>query len=242
MSSQVRERPRIDLKSIKGPGLPMNLSPVEIVAAVLSLAMFSLAVFYYFSALRPQQDRLRRAQEQLKGQQEILIKGGAASAGKQVSTVDTIKAEKDSLDAFESNWLKSPSQGRIAIIDEINELVKKNNMLLASGIEMHVGSASQADQDKGSSRRKKQEDVLDVFPKAQFVFTVVGQYADLRRFLDEIEHSKQFLVINSLGLTSVEPKFGTRAGKGGAAMGPAMGPGPASGVALSVGMTAYFRP
>ena len=81
--------------------------------------------------------------------------------------------------------------------------------------------------------------MLDVFPKAEFAFTVVGQYADLRGFLNEIEHSKQFLVINSLGLTNVESKLGPRAGKG-AAM--AAGPGPAGGISLSVGMTAYFRP
>jgi hypothetical protein len=239
VSSQVRERPRIDLKRIKRPTLPLNLSPIEILAVVLSLGVFALTVFYYFSSFKPERYRLLQAQAQLKLQQEILVKGGSTAASKQVSTADTIKAEKDSLDAFESNWLKPPSQGRIAIIDEINELVKKNNMLLASGIEMHVGTASQAEEDKGSSKRKRQEDVLEVFPKAQFQFTVVGQYTDLRRFLDEIEHSKQFLVINSLGLTTVEPKLGMRAGKGGPAMG---APGPASGVSLSVGMTAYFRP
>jgi len=237
VSSQVGERPRTDLRAIKKPSLPWNLSPGEVLAAAGSLALFAMAVFYYFSALKPQQDRLRQAQDQLKAQQDILLQrgGGGTGASKEPSTAEIARAEKDSLDTFQSNWLRPSREGRIAIIDEINGLVKKNNMLLSSGIEMRSAGGAQAEPEKGGSTKKKEADVLDVFPRAQVQFTVVGQYADLRRFIDEIEHSRQFLVINSIGLTSVEPKVGR-----GAKMGGAMSPGP-TGVSLTVGLTAYFR-
>jgi len=242
VSSSVGERPRIDWSAVRRPTLPWNLNPIEIVAAVFSITVFSLAVFYYFSALKPEQARLRQANEQLKAQQDILLQRGSGGSGaaKQLSTTEIAKAEKDSLETFQGNWLRPPGQGRIAIIDEINGLARKNNMVLSSGIEMRSGGASQADTEKSGSRKKKDEDVLDVFPRAQIQFTVIGQYSDLRRFIDEIEHTKQFLVINSVGLTSIEPKFGARGGKAGGGMAPVMASG-AAGVSLTLGMTAYFR-
>jgi hypothetical protein len=105
--------------------------------------------------------------------------------------------------------------------------------------DQRTGESSGDDSRAGSSSRGKKTDVLDVFPRVQFRFTVFGRYEDIRKFLKDLQNTKDFLVIDTIGLADAEPKFGRGArgaGNGGAAAGM---PG---GIDLSATVTAYFRP
>jgi hypothetical protein len=232
MSSQVRERvSRFEVRSTGRAVRPFGLSSMEIVAAALALLFFVVVLVYYFTSLRPEQDRLRQLEERLKQQDAIV--NSAPGGGGTIAPVDTGKAALGTLEAFKAERLRPLASGRIALQNELNALIKKNGLQLTSSIETHV-DAVKDDEDQGTSRRRKIEDTFNVFPRQSVHFTVFGQYPNLRAFVTDLEHNKQFLVIKSINLTTQEDREegGGRRQRGGAA----------SGVMLSIDLTAYFQP
>jgi hypothetical protein len=231
--SQVRER--IEFRPVKAASWTFN--KFEIAAAALALCAVLFTVLYYFFALGPEKERLRRVQEQFNGNQMLLLKEAEAVGKVEKAPVDVARQAKDTLEEFKTRWLKPQAQGRIAVINEINGLAKKNNVRLTSGIEMHLSKEEDATEKK-SSKQKSAQAALEVYPKLHTQFTVFGQYANLRRFISELERSRQFLVIDSIQLSSVEET--QRGGRAPQATGQA--PGAGSGVSLSIGLSAYFQP
>jgi hypothetical protein len=183
--------------------------------------------------LRPEQTRLDNLEADLKKAQAEIT--GISSADAQgTSPATAVKAALDSLQAFKAEHLRPLASGRIALINQINALAKKNGVTLTSGIDMPLEKAAEAE-DPGSNRRKKSEDLFNVFPHMNMHFTVFGQYANVRAFINEIEHNKQFLVIKSISIASQEEKTGE--GGGGGRRG-----GNVSGLTLTVEAAAYFQP
>jgi Tfp pilus assembly protein PilO len=236
MSSQVRERvSKVEARRTRVTRLPFGLSSAELVVAVLALLFFLIVIVYYFTSLRPEQARLDRLQGELKkAQSEIAGVGASTSQG--TSTAMSVRAALDSLQAFKSEHLRPLASGRIELINQINALAKKNSMTLTSGIDMPLEKAAEsADQD--SSKRKKTEDLFNIFPHMNMHFTVFGQYNNVRAFINELEHNKQFLVVKSINIASQEEKTGEggggrRGGRGGGI----------SGLTLTVEAVAYFQP
>ncbi len=235
MSSQVRERvSKVEVRRVRATWVPFGLSSGEVVVAVLALLFFLVVVVYYFTALRPEQSRLDRLQGELKKAQADIAEVAAPTAGG-ASPAMTVKAALDSLQTFKSDHLRPLASGRIALINQINALAKKNGMVLTSGIDMPLEKGAEA-VDQDSNKRKKTEDLYNVFPHMTMHFTVSGQYANVRAFINELEHNKQFLVIKSINLSSQEEK----AGEGGG--GRRGGRGGISGLTLTVEAVAYFQP
>lgn len=238
MSVQVRERAA---RSEVRPGgvirTPLGLNIGEIVAIGVAILLLGWLLTQYLTSLKPEQDRLRSVEAQLAQQQRDII-NGRPTGSDQVVTEDQGAKALETLETFKGNHLKPFSTGRIALIKEINALAKKNSVTLTSGIDMGSNSAdsdNEADQSndkKTVSRRKKADELLNAFPSVSFRFTVFGQYANIRTFINEVEHEKQFVVINAVSLTNQEAKVSARR-RGGDGT---------SGIMLQIEMAAYFQP
>jgi hypothetical protein len=219
--------------------LPFGLSIGEAIAALLALVLLVSVVTYYFSSLRPEQDRLLILEAELLEQQKNIIASKSPS-GPETPVVDSTRNALETLEAFKSNHLKPFSSGRIALIKEINALAKKNNIALTSGIDMgsnlvETGSEGEntATAGKKSSKRKKGDEITSAIPSVTFRFSAFGQYPNLRTFINELEHEKQFLVINSINLANQEARTASRRSRGGEG---------ASGIMLTIELSVYFQP
>ncbi len=243
MSTQVREISSLQARPVSVTRLRFGLSAAELVAAAIGVVLIVWVIVYYFSSVRPQQDQLRSLEQQLAEQQKNIMSVTTPPDKESSSAEDMKKDALESLESFTHNHLKPFSSGRIDLIREINALAKKNNVILTSGIDMGANAGESNAEDKtgekktdkkSSSRSKKPEDIFNVYPSVNFRFTVFGQYSNLRTFINELEHEKQFLVINSIGLTNQEAKTsGRRAARGEGGM---------AGIMLSIEMSAYFKP
>lgn len=240
MSTHVRERvSRSEARSLGVTKIPFGLNTGEAIAALLGVVLLVWAVAYYFSSLRPEQDRLRTLEAELAEQQKNIIASSNPDAT-EAPIVDMAKNALETLEAFKSSHLKPFSSGRIDLIKEINALAKKNTVALTSGIDMgsSVGESSGegektgASEKKGASRRKKADEILSAIPSVTFRFTVFGQYSNLRTFINELEHEKQFLVINAINLMNQEARMASRRSRGEGM----------SGIMLTIEMSAYFQP
>jgi hypothetical protein len=242
VSTQVRERlSRIETRSKKITRMPLGLSAGEMIASLLAIAILVWLVVAYFASLRPQQERLRSLEAELAEQQRSIIGDATPSGGDQQSPSDQARDALESLETFKTGHLKHFSSGRIELIKEINALAKKNNVALTSGIDMAANVVNSPDAEKLGGKkdknagaiRKKADQILNAFPSVNFRFTVLGQYTNLRAFINEIEHEKQFLVINSINLTNQEGKTTGRRSRG---------EGISGGIMLTIEMSAFFQP
>jgi hypothetical protein len=233
MSTHVEEQvSRVALRR-KRARRSFGLSGAEIGAAILALLAFVLAIFYYFTALSPEQSRLRAQEQELQRINDELAKLSTTGGGPKGPNVKDALA---SLQSFKSEYLRPLSSGRIALINEVNALAKKHSVALTSGIDMPLEKGTAKADDGDSKRKKRTEEVLNAFPRLDMHFTVFGQYPNLRAFLNDLEHNKQFFVVKTVGLVMQEDKGGE--GGGGRHRGHASG----SGLAMTIEASAYFQP
>src|SRR5207253_11177898 len=122
MSTQVEERvSRVTVRRKRGR-LPLGLSGAEIGAAIVALLVFLLAVFYYFTALSPEQARLRAQEQELQRLNDELAQIQTTAGGPRGPNIKDALA---SLQTFKSDILRPLATGRIALINEVNALAKK---------------------------------------------------------------------------------------------------------------------
>ncbi|HEY6330012.1 MAG TPA: GspMb/PilO family protein [Blastocatellia bacterium] len=269
MSVQVKDRLKARATPVHRASLSIGLSKIEVLAAALTAAVLISVIVYYMVSLRPIQSRVDDARARLAAQQKI-ISGATTGAIRVDPGKEQIERAKASLGDFEDHDLKPIIGGRIQVIDLINAIIKDDKLHLGSGLDMHLGkievvsessgatdqpaagrpgtSDSSTAQERGSdsgtgskSSANKKSDPLDVFPRVQFRFTVAGPYDELRKFIKDLQSTKDFLVIDSIALASAEAKSGrgSRAGGNGGGL---TGAGVPGGIALTATVTAYFRP
>src|ERR1044071_6441343 len=137
MLTQVKERSNAGtLIQHRDSSRPFGLSYLEIFTTFVTLLAVVGVIVYYFSTLRHDREDLKL----LKQQVETLVKTESelkndSEKGTGVQE-DPAKDALDSLENFKSVYLKNLSQGRIALIDAINNLAKKDGVRLMSGIAM----------------------------------------------------------------------------------------------------------
>lgn len=238
MSTHVRERiSRPQTRRVRVIKMPLGLNAGEAVAALVGMILVFWMAVYYFVSLKPEADRLKLLEKQFAQQQQDIIanvkppeEAGALSPSEQA------KIALDSLESFKEGHLKSFSAGRIALIKEINAMAKKNSATLTSGIEIESSSeatARAAGQSKTDGQtRKKEDEIAAAFPSVNFRFTVFGQYSNLRNLISDLEHQKQFLVINAVNLSNQEARVTSRRSRSEGV----------SGIMLTIEMSAFFQP
>jgi Tfp pilus assembly protein PilO len=233
MSTRVEEKvSRVTVRR-KRARMALGLSGPEIGATILALLVFVLAVIYYLTALSPEQTRLRAQEQELQRLNDELAQTQMVPGGPQGPNIKDALA---SLQTFKGEILRPLASGRIALINEVNALAKKHSVTLTSGIDMPLEKGAAKTNDADSKRKKKAEEVLNAFPRLDMHFTVFGQYPNLRTFLNDMEHSKQFFVLKTVSLVFQEDKGG---GEGG---GRHRAHAAGSGLAMAIDASAYFQP
>lgn len=235
-----RERIRIRVESLRRePKLGMLGLP-EIIALGISFLLLTIVIFIYFYLFVPASTRQVRALEQREALQRRLREAQKgfnvnASTGATVAEIDK------SLQEFEETKLSPGEEGRMAIYQELNELIRRNALRTTGGIKYssldplgeQTGTSSQTTR-TGSAKWQS------IYPGLGVSLTVEGQYSNVRRFVRDIEASRQFVIINAVELEGADNAAArTAVPTEGAAPG-ASAP-PSSIVSLRLEMAAYFR-
>jgi hypothetical protein len=225
---------RLDVGASRAKRLPFGLTSIEIVAAFVAVALLAIVVTRYWTALRPEQERLRQLEQQLADQQRELGPITLGSAPSTASPGDVARDALETLERFKTGYLRPMRSGEIELLKDLNALAKKNSVGLTSGIDTTPRMQGQTEEDTSPGKKapkiRKQAELLNAFPALAVRFSVAGEYPNLRAFISELESSKQFLVVKTVGLVSQE---GKTTGRRRDLLG---------GPVLSIEMTAYFRP
>ncbi len=168
----------------------------EVVAVAGSCFVLALVLLSYLYFLVPARSRLASLNTDLKQvQANIQTLGGVVHNEENIKQrVDKIAA---SLNTFESEHLMRADQGRMDLYGELNELIIKNNLKNTSGPAYTPLDPAGTKAASGKSVTTKWQ---SFYPGIAVMVTVEGQYQDVRRFIRDVERSKQFVVINEVEL------------------------------------------
>lgn len=170
----------------------------EILALSVSVFLLLIVVISYVYFLVPARSRREaleqersRLQNQHRNSQEIIRKG--------TDTAGTVTKIVESLDAFQTYHLNNASEGRMGLYGELNQLIRKNGLRNTSGPAYTPLASSTAKQTPGETKSANTK-WQSVYPGIAVSLTVEGQYQNLRRFVRDLEASKQFIIVNAIEL------------------------------------------
>jgi type II secretion system (T2SS) protein M len=174
----------------------------EIVGLASSCVLLLAVIASYFYFLAPArasektiQDERARLQERLRIAQKDVDPEASPQA-----TVDEIN---ESLENFERNTLLSRGRGRMDLYGQLNDLMRRHGLRNTAGpvytpLEpLRSGAKATTSSKSGSARWQS------LYPGIGIAVTVEGPYANLRRFLRELEVTKQFIIVNAVELEGV---------------------------------------
>lgn len=198
----------------------------EIAALSSSCALLGVTLLAYFLMLAPARARLEAQQSEVQKSQKRLQNSNATNArGAEATVADVI----NSVQTFEATHLAQRSEGRTAVIKELNELIRRNG-LRTTAVMTFTTLDVLAPNASAGTRATTSNTKQSAFPGTDISFTVEGQYPRLRRLVRDIEASRQFVVINGVELEGVTESSAERTAAERDAL-----------VSLRVDLTAYFQ-
>ena len=214
-----------------------NLGIAEMIGLGIAALMLLVVIVAYLYFQLPAQSRvaaLARERDQL--QQKLRLAQEEFKRGKDVKArVDDITA---SLEKFENNRLVDRDGGRMALYEDLNQLIRKNALRNTSGpaytaLEpLGLKTQGQAITATSTSAANKWP---SIYPGIGVNVTVEGPYQSIRHFVRDVESSKEFIIINAVELEKAESNspFAAEAGA------PKSGSGNAL-VSLRLELATYF--
>lgn len=180
----------------------------ELVGLGASALMVFAVAFAYFYYLVPARNRLAALQTE-RGELQQRLREFEAGAKQSSDTEATVVEIRESLSSFEGERLSlKRSTGRTAMIQELNDLMASNNLRQASSIAFTALDSPQAA--AGKTVRVQQNKELNVYPGLGIALSVEGSYQNLRRFIHDVEASKQFITIRSVQLDGADAQRSAR--------------------------------
>lgn len=173
--------------------------PVEIgVVGVASMAVIAALATYFFFTLPAKRELERNLSTRDRLAAEM------ASARSKYGDITNIEAHVaklvSSVDDFEGTYLPVAANGNTALYQKLNGLIAANGLINTNGpdyapLEINdQGSENQSESERGRSRFRS------LFPGTYVTMTLEGSYANLRRFISQIETGNDFVIISSIEL------------------------------------------
>lgn len=210
---------------------------IALAGSCLVLALVLLSYLYFLVPARSRVASLNADRKQLQTNLQTLD----TVVVKETDTEQTVNRIAASLNKFETQSLMRPDQGRMELYEELNQLIVKNGLNNTSGPTYTPLDPSGTKAASGKSVTTKWQ---SFYPGIAVMVTVEGQYQDVRRFIRDVERSKQFVVINEVELQRATQNNAPAAieGEGAVAPAPAAGSGTrGSLVSLQLNMATYFQ-
>jgi Tfp pilus assembly protein PilO len=205
----------------------------EVLALTGSCFVLVLVLLSYLYFLVPARSRIASLNADRK-QLQTNLQTLDGVVNKEQGTQQTVDRVAASLDKFETENLMRPDQGRMELYEELNQLIIKNNVRNTSGPTYATLDAAGTKSTSGKSVTTKWQ---SFYPGIAVMVTVEGQYQDVRRFIRDVERSKQFVVINEVELQRATqtnaPASADESGPGAGSRG--------SLVSLQLNMATYFQ-
>jgi hypothetical protein len=176
--------------------------PAEIGAvAVSAMAVLMVVVAYFFWVVPSNQELVKNRSEADK--LEIEVTSADTKYGEIRDTETQVARIASSIDDFEARFLPARSTGQSGLYQRLNGLIASYGLINTSGpdyapLEANEANGDQSEADKGRSKFRS------LYPGVYVTMTLEGPYANLRRFIREIETGREFIVVSAVELAPAE--------------------------------------
>ena len=205
----------------------------EVAALAGSCLVLLLVLLSYLYFLVPARSRVSSLNED-KGRLQTNLQTLKGVVSKEENTQEQVDKVAASLGQFETSYLSRADQGRLDFYDELNQIIVKNNLRNTSGPTYTPLDPTGTKAVAGKSITTKWQ---SFYPGIAVMVTVEGQYQDVRRFVRDIERSKQFVVINQVELQRANDNNAPASADEAAAASGTSG----SLISLQLNLAAYFQ-
>ena len=234
--SRYKDRVRVFVDSRRGKMFGI----AEVAALAGSCLILALVLLSYIYFLVPARSRVRSANTERKQVQTNLetLQGVVVEDR---NTTDTVQKISASLNKFETDYLMREDLGRMALYEELNQLIIKNAVRNTSG---PVYTPLEPEGTKSVGGKNTTTKWQSFYPGIVVMVTVEGSYENLRRFIRDVERSKQFVVINEVELQRARDNNSPISAEGAVASEEASNAGSGSRgslVSLQLSMATYFQ-
>ncbi len=213
----------------------------EVAGLAGSCLILALVLLSYLYFLVPARSRVASANADLK-QTQTNLQTLHNVVGTERNTRDSVDRIGASLGKFETDFLPRSEQGRMELYEELNRLIIKNNVRNTSG---PIYTPLEPEGTKTTGGKNTTTKWQSFYPGIIVLVTVEGQYENVRRFISDVERSKQFVVINEVELQRARDTNAPVSVEG---VTPEGAPAPAAGsgsrgslVSLQLSMATYFQ-
>ena len=235
--SRYKERVSVFIRSRRGK----MFGVAEVAALTGSCLILALVLFSYLYFLVPARSRVASANVDRK-QLQTNLQTMRGVVNKEQDTKQTVDQIATSLGKFETDFLMRPDQGRMGLYEELNQLIIKNGLRNTSG---PTYTALEPEGTKTTGGKNTATKWQSFYPGVVVLVTVEGQYENIRRFIRDVERSKQFVVINEVELQrarDTNAPVSVEGAESGAPADAGAGSGSrASLVSLQLSMATYFQ-
>ena len=186
-----KNRPRKVYRGMWGPAelATAGLAVMAVLSALLLYVFFVVPSNRELEETRADRDRLEKEVASAKEKY-----GDITSTETQVAKLIT------SVEDFESNYLPIAATGRTALYQRINGLIAGYGLVNTTGPDFAPLEIADQDQGNRSDEEKGRSKFQSLFPGVYISTTVEGSYQNLRRFIQEIETGREFVVISAVEL------------------------------------------
>lgn len=235
--SRYKERVSVFLRSRRGK----MFGVAEVTALAGSCLILALVLLSYLYFLVPARSRVATVNADRK-QLQTNLQTLHGVVDKEQNTKDTVDKIATSLGKFETDYLMRADQGRMELYEELNQLIIKNGLRNTSG---PTYGALEPEGTKTTGGKNTTTKWQSFYPGVVVLVTVEGQYENVRRFIRDVERSRQFVVINEVELQRARDTNAPVSAEGaeaGAPTDPSAGSGSrGSLVSLQLSMATYFQ-
>ena len=170
---------------------------IALAGSCFVLLLVLLSYLYFYVPARSRRNTIEADRVRLKANLATL--GGIVHQEK--STKETVDEVISSLTRFETVNLRQQDSARMGLYGELNNLILKNGLRNTTGPAYTELSPLGAKVTPGTSVSTKWQ---TVYPGIGVLLTVEGPYQNLRHFVQDVERSQQFVIINQIELQRAE--------------------------------------
>ena len=242
MSAELRTEPQSANTSASGYKMRMSefllsrrgkmFGIAEVVALAGSCFVLVLVLLSYLYFLVPARSRVTSLNADRKQTLANLEKLNEV-VGKESDTKQHVDRVTASLNKFETEYLLRPDEGRMDLYEELNQLIVKNGLRNTSGPTYTPLDPAGTKSTSGKTVVTKWQ---SFYPGIAVMVTVEGEYQNVRRFIRDVERSRQFVVINEVELQRATQTNAPASADGGGGSGTR-----GSLVTLQLNMATYFQ-
>lgn len=200
MSAEAKPAPQLQYKRRLSTFVDSRRGKMFGVAEVAALAGSSFVLLlvlvsylYFLVPARSQVSTLTAEKTRLQNNLQTL----QGVVTKDLNTRDQVDQIAASLGEFETSYLLRADQGKLELYDELNQMIIKNGLRNTSGPTYTPLDPAGTRTVGGRSTTTKWQ---SFYPGVSVMVTVEGEYQAIRRFIRDLEQSRQFVVINQVEL------------------------------------------